>query len=70
MNFSQVNVCRLLLRSSIEVARHKANRAMMIKFSIFFVVVFFFAVSFTFAISQEQAVSAMERNVSALAIIA
>lgn len=55
---------------SIEVARYKANRAMKIAFSILFVVVFFFAVSFTFAISQEQAVDAMNRNVSALAIIA
>lgn len=55
---------------SIEVARHKANRAMSIAFAILFVVVFFFAISFTFAISQEQAIDAMNKNVSALAIIA
>nr|WP_261837144.1 amino acid permease [Vibrio ishigakensis] len=55
---------------SIEVARYKASRAMKIAFSILFVIVFFFAVSFTLAISQEQAVDAMNRNVSALAIIA
>nr|WP_051252447.1 amino acid permease [Ferrimonas kyonanensis] len=55
---------------SIEVARYKASRAMTIAFAILFVVVFFFAVSFTLAISQDQAVDAMNRNVSALAIIA
>lgn len=56
--------------TSIEVARYKANRAMTIAFSLLFVIVFFFAVSFTLAISQEQAVDAMNKNVSALAIIA
>lgn len=55
---------------SIEVARYKASRAMKIAFSILFVIVFFFAVSFTFAISQEQAAEAMNKNISALAIIA
>ncbi|WP_375749931.1 hypothetical protein [Vibrio sp. HN007] len=55
---------------SIEVARYKASRAMKIAFAILFVIVFFFAVSFTFAISQEQATSAMNQNISALAIIA
>lgn len=55
---------------SIEVARHKASRAMTIAFIILFTVVFFFAVSFTFAISQEQAQVAMAQNISALAIIA
>lgn len=55
---------------SIEVARYKAERAMKIAFAILFVVVFFFAVSFTFAISQEQASEAMNKNISALAIIA
>ncbi|WP_261396523.1 amino acid permease [Photobacterium rosenbergii] len=55
---------------SIEVARYKATRAMKIAFSILFVIVFFFAISFTFAISQEQAMDAMNKNVSALAIIA
>lgn len=55
---------------SIEVARYKAARAMKIAFTILFVIVFFFAVSFTLAISQEQAVAAMQKNVSALAIIA
>ena len=55
---------------SIEVARYKAERAMKIAFAILFVVVFFFAVSFTFAISQEQAAEAMNKNISALAIIA
>ncbi|WP_407676556.1 SLC5/6 family protein [Photobacterium obscurum] len=55
---------------SIEVARYKASRAMRIAFAILFVIVFFFAVSFTFAISQEQATEAMNKNISALAIIA
>ncbi|MGR5063892.1 hypothetical protein [Photobacterium sp. DNB22_13_2] len=55
---------------SIEVARYKATRAMTVAFSILFVIVFFFAISFTFAISQEQAMDAMNKNVSALAIIA
>ena len=55
---------------SIEVARYKASRAMKIAFSILFVIVFFFAVSFTLAISQEQAIDAMHKNISALAIIA
>ncbi|WP_178306540.1 MULTISPECIES: SLC5/6 family protein [Vibrio] len=55
---------------NIEVARHKATRAMTIAFLILFFVVFFFAVSFTFAISQEQANIAMAQNISALAIIA
>lgn len=55
---------------SIEVARYKASRAMKIAFSILFVIVFFFAVSFTLAISQEQAMQAMNQNISALAIIA
>ena len=55
---------------NIEVARHKATRAMSLAFIILFVVVFFFAVSFTFAISQEQATVAMTQNISALAIIA
>jgi len=55
---------------SIEVARYKASRAMKVAFSILFVIVFFFALSFTFAISQEQATEAMNKNISALAIIA
>lgn len=55
---------------SIEVARYKASRAMKIAFSILFIIVFFFAVSFTLAISQEQAAEAMQKNISALAIIA
>ena len=55
---------------SIEVARFKAARSMRIAFCILFVIVFFFAVSFTMAISQEQATTAMEKNISALAIIA
>jgi len=55
---------------SIEVARYKATRAMKIAFCLLFVIVFFFAVSFTLAISQEQASEAMQKNISALAIIA
>lgn len=55
---------------SIEVARYKALRAMKIAFSILFVIVFFFAISFTLAISQQQAIDAMHKNISALAIIA
>ncbi|WP_299021069.1 hypothetical protein [uncultured Photobacterium sp.] len=55
---------------SIEVARYKATRAMKIAFFMLFFIVFFFAVSFTLAISQEQATEAMQKNISALAIIA
>jgi len=55
--------------SNIEVARFKALRAMNISFAVLFVIVFFFAVSFTFALSQEQAYQAMEKNISALAIL-
>lgn len=55
--------------SNIEVARFKALRAMNISFAVLFVVVFFFAVSFTFALSQEQALEAMDKNISALAIL-
>jgi len=55
---------------NIEVARHKATRAMTVSFMLLFVIVFFFAVSFTLAISQSQAQYAMEHNISALAIIA
>ena len=54
---------------SIEVARFKALRAMNYSFIILFVIVFFFAISFTFALSQEQAIAAMNQNVSALAIL-
>ncbi len=55
---------------SIEVARFKAMRAMNIAFGVLFTVVFFYAVSFTLAISHEQAVSAYEQNISALALVA
>lgn len=55
---------------SIEVARYKAMRAMNIAFGVLFTVVFFYAISFTLAISHEQAVSAYEQNISALALVA
>lgn len=53
---------------SIEVARHKALRAMNIAFGILFVTVFFYAVSFTLAMGHDEAVKAYEQNISALAI--
>ncbi len=55
---------------SIEVARHKALRAMNIAFGILFVTVFFYAVSFTLAMGHNEAVKAYEQNISALAIAA
>ncbi|SUG53733.1 membrane protein [Salmonella enterica subsp. diarizonae] len=55
---------------SIEVARHKALRAMNIAFGVLFVTVFFYAVSFTLAMGHDEAVKAYEQNISALAIAA
>lgn len=55
---------------SIDVARHKALRAMNIAFTVLFVTVFFYAVSFTFAMGHDEAVRAYEQNISALAIAA
>lgn len=55
---------------SIEVARHKALRAMNIAFGILFVTVFFYAVSFTLAMGHDEAVKAYEQNISALALAA
>ncbi|STI63428.1 putative inner membrane transport protein [Escherichia coli] len=55
---------------SIEVARHKALRAMNIAFGILFIIVFFYAVSFTLAMGHDEAVKAYEQNISALAIAA
>lgn len=55
---------------SIEVARHKALRAMNIAFGILFVTVFFYAISFNLAMGHDQAVMAYENNISALALAA
>ncbi|MFK0371583.1 hypothetical protein ACFC2F_16625 [Enterobacter sichuanensis] len=55
---------------SVEVARHKALRAMNIAFGMLFVTVFFYAVSFTLAMGHDEAVKAYEQNISALAIAA
>ncbi|MBP9642092.1 MAG: hypothetical protein KBE15_01300, partial [Budvicia sp.] len=55
---------------SVEVARHKALRAMNIAFGILFCTVFFYAVSFTLAMGHDEAVKAYEQNISALAIAA
>ncbi|EOF8229618.1 hypothetical protein ACK2R4_000989 [Yersinia enterocolitica] len=55
---------------SLEVARHKALRAMNIAFGILFCTVFFYAVSFTLAMGHDEAVKAYEQNISALAIAA
>lgn len=55
---------------SIEVARHKALRAMNIAFGILFVTIFFYAVSFTLAMGHDEALKAYQQNVSALAIAA
>jgi amino acid permease len=54
----------------VEVARHKALRAMNIAFGVLFVTVFFYAVSFTLAMGHDEAVKAYEQNISALAIAA
>jgi amino acid permease len=45
---------------SVEVARHKALRAMNIAFGVLFVTVFFYAVSFTLAMGHDEAVKAYE----------
>lgn len=50
---------------SVEVARHKALRAMNIAFGVLFVTVFFYAVSFTLAMGHDEAVKAYEQNISA-----
>ena len=55
---------------SVEVARHKALRAMNIAFGVLFVTVFFYAVSFTPAMGHDEAVKAYEQNISAPAIAA
>lgn len=55
---------------SVEVARHKALRAMNIAFGVLFCTVFFYAVSFTLAMGHDEAVKAYEQNISALAIAA
>jgi serine transporter len=55
---------------SIEVAKHKATRAMKIAFGILFVTVFFYAISFNLAMGHEQAVLASQQNISALAMAA
>ncbi|WP_313130906.1 hypothetical protein [Pseudescherichia vulneris] len=55
---------------SVEVARHKALRAMNIAFAILFITVFFYAVSFTLAMGHDEAVKAYQQNISALAIAA
>ncbi|MTD86139.1 hypothetical protein GLP06_23335, partial [Escherichia coli] len=54
----------------MEVARHKALRAMNIAFGIFVVTVFFYAVSLTLAMGHDEAVKAYAQNISALAIAA
>lgn len=56
--------------SNIEVARHKALRAMNIAFAVLFITVFFYAISFNLALGHDDAVRAYEQNISTLAIVA
>lgn len=67
---SPMNIAYRKLESDKEVATYRAIRANRVAYIILAVAVLFFAFSFTFSISHEQAVSAFEQNISALAIAA
>ena len=58
------------MESDKRIATYRAIRANRVAYIILAVAVLFFAFSFTFSISHEQAVSAFEQNISALAIAA
>lgn len=55
---------------SVEVARYRGQRAMLLAFSILFVIVFFYVLSYTFSLSHAEAEKAFKENISALAAAA
>ncbi|AHG20818.1 transporter [Chania multitudinisentens RB-25] len=67
---SPMNIAYRKIESDKRIATYRAIRANRVAYIILAVAVLFFAFSFTFAISHEQAVSAFEQNISALAIAA
>ena len=67
---SPMNIAYRKIEADREVAVFRAVRAHRIAYIILVISVLFFAFSFTFSISHEQAVSAFEQNISALAIAA
>ncbi|VFS64036.1 Inner membrane transport protein YhjV [Kluyvera cryocrescens] len=67
---SPMNIAYRKVESDKRIATYRAIRANRVAYIILAVAVLFFAFSFTFAISHEQAVSAFEQNISALAIAA
>lgn len=67
---SPMNIAYRKIESDKRIATYRAIRANRVAYIILAVAVLFFAFSFTFSISHEQAVSAFEQNISALAIAA
>ncbi|HED2843111.1 TPA: transporter [Morganella morganii] len=67
---SPMNIAYRRLEKDKRVATYRAVRANRVAYIILAVAVLFFAFSFTFSISHDQAVSAFEQNISALAIAA
>lgn len=67
---SPMNIAYRKIESDKRIATYRAIRANRVAYIILAIVVLFFAFSFTFSISHDQAVSAFEQNISALAIAA
>nr|WP_261868163.1 amino acid permease [Budvicia aquatica] len=67
---SPMNIAYRKVESDKRIATYRAIRAARVAYIILAVAVLFFAFSFTFSISHDQAVSAFEQNISALAIAA
>ncbi|WP_413491857.1 amino acid permease [Morganella psychrotolerans] len=67
---SPMNIAYRRVEKDKRIATYRAIRANRVAYIILAVAVLFFAFSFTFSISHEQAVSAFEQNISALAIAA
>lgn len=65
-----MNIAYRKLEPDKRVATYRAIRAHRLAYIILVTIILFFAFSFTFSISHEQAVSAFEQNISALAIAA
>ena len=67
---SPMNVAYRRTEPDRRIATYRAIRANRVAYLILIIAVLFFAFSFTFSISHQQAVSAFEQNISALAIAA
>lgn len=67
---SPMNIAYRKLEKDKRVATYRAIRANRVAYVVLAIAVLFFAFSFTFSISHDQAVSAFEQNISALAIAA